>query len=76
MCITPLCIFDFNEGMIRIRSVHSYSSLEEVLDKTGFKPIVPQVVPDTRNPTKKELKILRNIDKDGFLKNIDKEIVF
>jgi len=56
LCITPLCIFDFHDGMIRVRSVHSYSNLEEVLEKTGFKPFIPKVVPITRNPTKKGIK--------------------
>ena len=76
LCITPLCVFDFENGGMRIKSMHSHSSLKEVLEKTCFKPIAPKNIPITKIPTGEELKILRQIDNAGLLKNIEKEIVF
>lgn len=70
LCMTPLGIFDFENGTMRIKSVHSHSSLEEVLDKTGFLPIIPKSIAITKEPSYEELKILREIDKDGLLKSI------
>jgi len=75
LCITPLCVFDFKNGKMNIKSIHCHSNLDEVLSKTGFKPGVPKKIPITKEPTKKELEFLRSIDTMGFLKNIDKEIV-
>ncbi|HLC60976.1 MAG TPA: CoA-transferase [Candidatus Nanoarchaeia archaeon] len=75
LCITPLCVFDFENGIMRIKSIHSSSNLQEVLDKTGFQPIVPKNIEITKEPSKDELKILRQIDKEGFLINMDSEIV-
>jgi glutaconate CoA-transferase, subunit B len=75
LCITPLCVFDFQDGMMGIKLIHPHSNIHEVLEKTGFKPKIPAKVQLTQEPTEKELNILRKIDKNGFLKNIDKEMV-
>src|SRR5262249_38082335 len=42
-CITPLCIFDFEEQTkrMRLKSVHPGVSVEQVLANTGFQPVVP-----------------------------------
>src|SRR3990167_3019750 len=60
-CITPLCVFDFEEDTkgMRLRSVHPGVSVEEVLARTGFAPIVPARVPETEAPSADELEILR-----------------
>ncbi len=75
LCVTPLCIFDFQDGMMRIKSIDPHSSLQEVIIKTGFKPIVPKNIETTKEPSSEELKVLRNIDKKGFLKEIDNDII-
>jgi len=75
LCVTPLCVFDFQNGNIRIKSIHSHSNLQEILEKTGFKPIVPKPLALTKDPTENELKVLRIIDKKGFLKDMDREIM-
>ncbi len=70
-CITPLCIMDFEEKTKRMRlhSLHPGISLQEVVEKTGFKLIIPDSVPVTEPPTEKELRFLRErIDVDGMLR--------
>jgi glutaconate CoA-transferase subunit B len=70
-CITPLCIFDFEEQTKRMRlmSVHPGVSVDQVLANTGFKPIVPDNVPTTTPPTDDQVQLLRNrIDVEGILR--------
>lgn len=70
-CITPLCIFDFDETSkrMRLKSVHPGVTVEQVLANTGFKPVVPEQVPETEAPTQEELLTLRErIDIDGMLR--------
>ncbi len=66
LCFTPLCVFDFSDGKMRIKSIHRHSSLDEVLEKTGFKPIIPKRIPTTKEPTQDELRTLREIDKESI----------
>ena len=71
-CVTPLCVFDFEERekRMRLKSVHPGVTVEEVLAKTGFKPIVPTRVPETEPPTTDELAILRRrVDVEGVLRS-------
>jgi glutaconate CoA-transferase subunit B len=66
-----LCIFDFEEQSkrMRLKSVHPGVTVEQVLDNTGFKPIVPDHVPTTPAPTAEQVVLLRNrIDVDGVLR--------
>lgn len=73
-CITPYCVFDFEpqSKRMRIRSLHPGISLEQVLDNTGFEPIVPHEVPQTPPPTAEELRILRTrIDPKGVLRKAE-----
>ncbi len=76
LCITPLCNFDFLGGVMRIKSIHPHSNLKEILEKTGFKPIIPKRIAATMEPKEEELKFLRQIDKQGFLKKIDEEMIY
>lgn len=69
--LTPLCIMDFEpqSKQMRIKSVHSHSSVEEVIEKTGFDLVIPDELPVTIAPTEKELEVLRNrVDPDGLLR--------
>jgi glutaconate CoA-transferase subunit B len=71
-CITPLCVFDFEEQSKRMRlcSVHPGVTVEQVLENTGFEVIVPDNVPQTAVPTPEELWTLRErIDIEGMLRN-------
>jgi len=70
-CITPLCIFDFEEQSKRMRlhSLHPGVSVDDVLRNTGFEPIVPAHVPQTEPPTEEELRLLRGrVDPGGILR--------
>lgn len=70
-CITPLCIFDFEETsrQMRLKSVHPGVSVEQVVANTGFEVLIPDHVPTTTPPTVEELHILRErIDVEGMLR--------
>ncbi len=67
--ITNLGIFDFddNTGHMRLKSVHSGILLQQVIDNTGFKLIIPTQVPETEPPNQEELQLIREvIDPKGF----------
>jgi glutaconate CoA-transferase, subunit B len=70
--ITPICIFDFDEKtlIMRLKSVHPEHTVEEVVSRTGFKPIIPEKVPQTEPPTIEELAFIRKLDPDQILKTI------
>ena len=71
LAVTPLCVFDFDPAtrVMRLKSVHPGVSVEEVLSKTGFKPVMPDQVPQTTPPSDEELRLLREvIDTEGVLR--------
>ena len=59
--ITNLGIFDYqgNKNTLRLLSIHSSSSLDEIRDNTGFDFEIFSTN-ETKNPTKDELDIIRN----------------
>ena len=59
--VTSRCVFRFNRETRRfeLQSVHPDSSVEDVIANTGFKVILPDVVPVTPQPTKDDLSFLR-----------------
>ena len=59
--ITNLGIFDYqgDKNTLRLLSIHSSSSLDEIRDNTGF-DIEIFSTDETTNPTKDELDIIRN----------------
>ena len=59
--ISNLGVFDFEtpDRVMRIRSVHPGTTLDEVVDATGFPLVVPHDVPETRLPTPEELELIR-----------------
>jgi glutaconate CoA-transferase subunit B len=63
LCITPLCVFDFEPETkaIRLRSVHAGHGVDEVLDATGFDVIIAGEVPETVPPSDDELRVLRKV---------------
>ena len=68
LVITNMCLMDFDEGTkrIRLKSVHPGFTVDDVLDNVSFDLIVPERVPQTTPPTYEELRILREIDKEGL----------
>jgi len=71
-CVTSLCVFDFHPetNRMRLRSLHPGVSLDQVLEATGFKPELPEEIPETEPPTERELEILRRrVDPEGVLRS-------
>ncbi len=69
--ITPKCVFDFDEETkeARIRWLFPPVSVEDVIENTGFRPLVhPQAGP-VQAPTEDELAVLRQrVDIKGLLR--------
>ncbi|MBL7054298.1 hypothetical protein ISS05_00905 [Candidatus Woesearchaeota archaeon] len=76
LCITPLCIFDFKDGCMRLKSINPNSNLKEIKEKTGFKFIIPKKIPETEEPTEQELNFLRKIDKNNEFEKLEKQILY
>lgn len=66
--LTNLAVLDFAtpDGAMRLRSVHPGVSVADVQAATGFPLVVPDDVPQTREPTDEELALIRDrLDPDG-----------
>ena len=61
--VTDLAVFDFGtpDGSMRLRSVHPGVDVGRVLAATGFEPVVDGDVPETREPTDEELRLIREV---------------
>ena len=57
--ITDKCIFDFSKGRAELVSVHPSSSIEDVIENTGFSFELAESVIETTPPTDEELTLLR-----------------
>jgi hypothetical protein len=60
--VSDLGVFDFEtpDRSMRLASVHPWSSVEEVVARTGFDLVVAADVPGTRPPTDEELRLIRD----------------
>lgn len=72
--VTDLAVLDFQtpDHSMRLASVHPGVSVDEVTAKTGFPLTVTGDVPETRQPTGEELRVLREVLDPGSLR--DREI--
>ena len=61
LCVTPLAVFDFEDGLMRLRSVHAHATEAEVRRRTGFF-LPPGTAPTTPAPTAEESAALARID--------------
>jgi glutaconate CoA-transferase, subunit B len=71
LLISPLGVFDFtpDEHRMRLRSVHPWSSLDEVRASTGFELVVDGDVSTTAGPDPQEMRILHGlVDRTGVLR--------
>ncbi|MFE7312454.1 CoA-transferase subunit beta [Streptomyces sp. NPDC057555] len=61
--VSNLGVFDFAtpDHTMRLVSVHPGVTVEEVQDATGFPLVRPDEVPCTREPTKEELRLIREV---------------
>jgi len=63
--ITDLGVLKLGESS-KLISVHSHSSVKEIIKNTGFKIKIPGKVPVTKKPTQEEIRLLRKTDSDGL----------
>jgi acyl CoA:acetate/3-ketoacid CoA transferase beta subunit len=61
--VSDLGVFDFAtpDHRMRLRSVHPGVTVDDVRKATGFDVVVPDDVPETRQPTDEELKLIREV---------------
>ncbi len=67
--VSNLGVFDFEtpDHSMRLASLHSGVSVEEVVENTGFELVIPEVVPETRAPSDEDLRIIREVlDPEGI----------
>lgn len=59
--ITDKCVFDFAQDTKRMRicSLHPGVTLEEVLEEMSFRPLVPEALPETPEPTPEQIRAIR-----------------
>ena len=71
LIVTPLCTMDFDPGthLARLASLHPGVTVDQVLEATGFAPILPVKLETTPAPTPQELSILRRLDPTGLLRS-------
>lgn len=67
--VTPLCIFKYENGELLLDTIHPTSSLQEVIDNTGFE-VKYSSIEFTPLPTKDELTILKRMDPKNY-RNIE-----
>lgn len=62
--VTNLGVFDFDPKtkVLRLQSLHPGVTVEDILDNTGFQPLIPEKVPQTVGPSADEIAIIRQID--------------
>lgn len=59
--VTPLAVFKKIDGRLILDTIHPYTTLEEVKERTGF-PLLYDEVRYTKLPTENELKTLKLVD--------------
>ncbi len=71
--VTNLCVFDFDEvtKIMRLKSLHPGVTIQDIIDNTGFEPIIPDRVKETPSPSEEAIRIIREMDpletrKKGF----------
>jgi glutaconate CoA-transferase subunit B len=68
LVVTNLCQMDFDPETKRMRlaTIHSGVTAQQIVENSGFDLIVPSNVPETELPTHEELRLLREIDPTGI----------
>ena len=61
--VSNLGTFDFETPArtMRLRSVHPGVTVDEIDAATGFELVIPDDVPETREPTTEELSLIRDV---------------
>jgi glutaconate CoA-transferase subunit B len=69
LVVTNLAVFDFapDSQRMRLRSLHPGVTLDEVLDATGFEPVIPDSIGTTAAPSAEQIRLIREvIDPQGW----------
>ncbi|MCG5219997.1 CoA-transferase [Streptosporangium soli] len=68
--VTDLCVLDFGtpDGRMRLASVHPGTTVEQVVAATGCRLVIDGDVPETRQPTPEELRLIRDVLDPGALR--------
>ncbi|MCY4630426.1 MAG: CoA-transferase, partial [bacterium] len=64
LVVTNLCVMDFEPQSkhMRLRSVHPGVTVEQVLEATGFEPLLPPGdVPTTPEPSAEQVRLIREV---------------
>jgi glutaconate CoA-transferase subunit B len=69
LVVTPLCVMDFADEKMRLKSVHPGVSVDDVVQNTGFELRVPDDVPETEPPSDEAMELMREIDPLGVGRN-------
>jgi acyl CoA:acetate/3-ketoacid CoA transferase beta subunit len=69
--VSNLAVMDFEtpDHSMRLRSVHPGVTVDEVVAATGFELSLPADVPETRQPTEDELRVIREVIDPQGLRN-------
>lgn len=67
--VTPLAVFKFDQGRLKLESVHPFVTFETVQENTAFE-LSRQGVQTTKPPTVDEMRVLHSIDPDNY-RNIE-----
>ncbi len=70
LCLTPLAVLDFQDGAMRLRSVHAHTTADAVRRRTGF-PLGAGDAPVTPAPTPAERRALEIVDPFDRLSGLD-----
>jgi glutaconate CoA-transferase subunit B len=70
LCVTPLAVFAFEDGSMRLRSVHPHASEADVRRRTGF-PLPAGAAPKTPAPSAAEQAALDIVDPFDRLAAVD-----
>lgn len=72
LVISNLAVMDFHpeSKKMRLKTVHPGTTVEQIMEATGFELLIPgEVVPETRPPTQEQVRLIREaIDPDGMRK--------
>lgn len=68
-----LGVLDFEEktGRMRLKSVHTGVTPQQVVDATGFELVIPDPVPETPPPTEEELQLIREVIDPRGVRRLD-----
>ncbi|MDH5403010.1 MAG: hypothetical protein OEY49_11010, partial [Candidatus Heimdallarchaeota archaeon] len=71
LLVTNKCVFkwNYNEDKWELESIHPGNSLTDIKETTGFEFEFDNIT-ETPEPTEDELRVLRDIDKVGYLRGI------